>query len=568
MSQRPFVAYFSMEIALRSDLPSYSGGLGVLAGDTLRSSADLGLPVVGITLLHRQGYFRQQVGPDGDQRELPDPWRPEAWLEPGTPRVRVEVAGKQVSVRAWRYRITGERGHQVPVYLLDTDLPENSPEARHLTDHLYGGDDAYRLAQELVLGIGGVRMLGALRLGTFDRFHLNEGHAALAILALAEETLENGLASDFAEAVADVRGRCVFTTHTPVPAGHDRFPRALALETLGPDRFARLAALGVHDELNMTELALEGSRFVNGVAMRHGEVSRDLFPGYPIRSITNGVHPATWASPPFQALYDRHLQHWRSDPACLRGVLAVDLEEIAAAHTEAKRALLGRVHTDTGRHLDPEALLIGFARRSTAYKRPLLALSDLDRLLAIARERGPLQLVFAGKAHPRDDAGRSAIREISELAGKLKGDVQIVFLPGYDMALGALLVSGSDVWLNTPIPLMEASGTSGMKAALNGVPSLSVLDGWWVEGCVEGVTGWSIGDDGDGEGLGSQERDRRHAASLYQKLDEDVARLFYDNPTGFHEMMRNAIALNGTYFTSHRMVQQYLFEAYRAPVVP
>ena len=302
--------------------------------------------------------------------------------------------------------------------------------------------------------------------------------------------------------------------------------------------------------------------------MRHGEVSRDLFPGYPIRSITNGVHPATWASAPFQALYDRHLQHWRSDPACLRGMLAVDPEEIAAAHGEAKRALLDRVRALTGQRLDPAALLIGFARRSTAYKRPTLVLRDTSRLASIAREHGPLQLVFAGKAHPRDEVGRDTIRQIAGIAQQTRGDVSIVFLPGYDMSLGSLLVSGSDVWLNTPIPRMEASGTSGMKAALNGVPSLSVLDGWWIEGCVEGVTGWSIGDDGDGHGLTAHERDRRHAAALYEKLDEAVAPTYYREPEGFRRIMRNAIALNGTYFTTHRMVQQYLFEAYRDPVVP
>jgi starch phosphorylase len=565
MTDRPFVAYFSMEIAIRSDLPTYSGGLGVLAGDTLRSSADLGLPVVGVTLLHRKGYFRQDLDADGTQRELTDAWSPEAWVQPFEPRVAVEVAGKPVVVRAWRSQIVGARGEVVPVYFLDTDLAENPPEARRLTDHLYGGDTAYRIAQEVVLGIGGVRMLRALGYHHIDRFHLNEGHAALAILALLDEELERPRGIELPGAVDAVRGCCAFTTHTPVPAGHDRFPADLVLRTLGPERCEQLTHLGIDGELNMTELALAGSRFVNGVAMRHGEVSRGLFPGYPIRSITNGVHPGTWVSLPFRALYDRHFAHWRNDPAALRGMLAVDIAEIAAAHSEAKRALLEAVRVSASIQLDPQGLVIGFARRATAYKRPTLVLRDLRRLERIASEHGPIQLVFAGKAHPRDQAGRALIREVFAAAARARGDLRIAFLPGYDMDLARLMVSGSDLWLNTPIPPLEASGTSGMKAALNGVPSLSILDGWWVEGCVEGVTGWAIGiDSGEVKSAESEEtRDRGHADALYRKLEEVVAPAFYGDPVGFLELRRNVIALNAPYFTTHRMVLQYLFEAYR-----
>ena len=554
-----------MEIALRSDLPTYSGGLGVLAGDTLRSCADLGLSVTGVTLLHRKGYFRQTLDADGRQRAQPVEWDPDAELDKLTPRVRVEVRGEPVLVRAYRYRIRGARGHEVPVYLLDTDLPENSPEMRAITDHLYGGDDSYRLCQELVLGVGGVRILRKLGYQAIDRFHLNEGHAALAIGALVEEKLEDGTAPDAAAALQDIRPSCVFTTHTPVPAGHDKFPRKLALEILGEKVVEHLGALGVDEELNMTLLALEGARFVNGVAMRHGEVSRGMFPGYPIRSITNGVHPATWASQPFRLLYDRHVPHWRTDPASLRGITAVDLFEIQAAHRGAKLALLKTVEKLHGRRLDPDVLTIGFGRRATAYKRPTLILHDMKRLERIADRVGPIQLVFSGKAHPKDLEGQKLIRQINKASRRRSKKVSVVFLPGFDMEVCGRLVAGCDVWLNNPIAPLEASGTSGMKAAFNGVPSLSILDGWWVEGCVEGVTGWAIGRDGKEHEETPEERDLEDAFKLYEKLEEVVAPCFYHDPERFHEIMRYSISINASFFNTHRMIFQYLYEGYRTP---
>jgi starch phosphorylase len=562
LNHGPLVAYLSMEIALKPELPTYSGGLGVLAGDTLRSGADLGLSMAAVSLVHRRGYFHQEIGGDGGQQALPAAWRPESQLELLEPRVKVSVAGTPVTVRAWLWRVRGEGAHEVPVYLLDTDLPENAPEARHITDSLYGGDLRYRLCQEIVLGIGGVRMLRALGYDRIDRFHLNEGHAALAVLALVEEEMGNaGL--DLESALERVRPHCVFTTHTPVPAGHDRFPRALAEELLGQETCARLETLGVGDELNMTALALESSGFVNGVAMRHGEVSRGMFPDYTIRSITNGVHAATWTSPPFQRLYDRHIPDWRRDPNCLRGLIALDPEEIWMAHAEAKQALLDAVRNATGRSWDPSRLTLGFARRATAYKRPTLIFRDLARLRRLAARRGPIQLVFAGKAHPHDQEGQDAIRSITEKSGDDENDVDVAFLPGYDTELARLMVAGVDVWLNTPIPPLEASGTSGMKAALNGVPSLSILDGWWIEGCVEGVTGWAIGEDESEHQLTAEALDDLHADELYSKLETAVLPSFYERPQRIREIMRSSIALNGSFFNTHRMLLQYLFEAYR-----
>jgi starch phosphorylase len=552
-----------MEIGLESGLPTYAGGLGVLAGDTLRSCADLGVAVCGVTLVHRQGYFRQGVAPDGEQRERQDPWSPEGRLEALAPRVAVDVGGKAVRLRAWRFRIAGERGVEIPVYLLDADLPENTAEHRRLTDRLYGGDDAYRLGQEILLGIGGVRMLRALGHGLINRFHLNEGHAALAIPELIE-ALHTSSQGDREAGVEQARSRCIFTTHTPVPAGHDRFPESLWKPAVGERIAARLGELGVEGELNLTQVALTGSRFVNGVAMRHGEVSRSMFPGYPIRSITNGVHLATWAAPSFRALFDHHIPHWRSDAFSLRHATAIALDEIAAAHAAAKRRLLETVHDRTGRALDPNALTLGFGRRATAYKRATLVLRDLAALRRIRDGAGPLQLVFSGKAHPNDTEGRQIIHEIHRLAHKAGDDLPIVFLPGYDMDVCARLVAGCDVWLNTPIPPLEASGTSGMKAAVNGVPSLSMLDGWWVEGCIENVTGWAIGRDREGTNLPADERDRLHAGQLYEKLESVVAPCFYREPGQFLCIMRQAIAINASHFNTQRMVQEYLFEAYQS----
>jgi starch phosphorylase len=437
--------------------------------------------------------------------------------------------------------------------LLDTDLADNAPPDRALAGRLYGGDERYRLAQEIVLGIGGVRLLAAAGYDQIRRYHLNEGHAALAPLELVRAENEGRPASEWR--FDKVRRSSIFTTHTPVPAGHDRFDWDLVRRVLGPfvpdDVLGMLA--GRDGRFNTTALALDLSGFVNGVAQRHEEVSREMFPGYGIHHVTNGVHSATWTCPAFRQLYDRHLPGWSADPAMLRNAGRVPDGEIWEAHIEAKRELLRSVRSSTGRTFDEDALTIGFARRAALYKRADLVFSDIERLRELARHHGRIQLVFAGKAHPRDEGGKDAIRHVFAAAHALGDDVPVVFLPNYDMALARIITAGVDLWLNTPQRPLEASGTSGMKAAHNGVPSLSVLDGWWLEGHVEGVTGWSIG--------GTTPESDGDAADLYAKL-ETILPLFHRDRAGWIATMKSAIALNASFFNTHRMVQQYVANAY------
>lgn len=538
------IAYFSMEIALDERFSTYSGGLGILAGDTLRSAADLGLPMVAVTLAYPNGYFRQTIDAAGRQHESPDTWAPAKLLNPVIARVSVKIEGRDVRVAAWRFDVVGVDGAIVPAYLLDTDLEENSPWDRAITATLYGGDSRYRLAQEIVLGIGGGRLLEALGYRSIETYHMNEGHAALVALELLEQVPGSARAT-----FDSVRPLCVFTTHTPMPAGHDRFEVALLRSVLGTELTDRLRRLGLIEEgtLNMTHLALRASRFVNAVAMRHGEVSRDMFPGYDISSITNGVHAATWVAPPFARLFDREIPEWRRDNYQLRHAIGLHPDELQTAHVEAKQALFTEVYERTGVKFATDVLTLGFARRATGYKRADWLFHDPQKLRALCAKVGRLQIVYGGKAHPHDEPGKAGIRHIHEARAALRDVLDVVYVPNYDMTLAKYIVSGVDVWLNNPQPPLEASGTSGMKAALNGIPSLSVLDGWWVEGCLEDRTGWAI--------------DELRDDSIYEKIAHLAAQLGA-SPRAYGELMRNAISVNGSFFNTQRMVQQYARLAY------
>lgn len=557
------VAYFSMEIGLDPGMPTYAGGLGVLAGDTVKTAADIRLPLVAVTLLYRNGHFFQRLDAQGVQTEEPVNWIIEDFLQPLDARAQIEIEGRKVQIRAWRYLYTGQSGYQVPVYLLDTDVQENSEWDRTLTGVLYGGDQYYRFCQELLLGIGGVRMLCALGHQQIGRFHLNEGHAALLVLGLLEEAqARHGAESVSAEMVDAVRECCIFTTHTPVPAGHDQFPAEVARRVLGDRLWGWLRICGQDSMLNMTALALRCSRYINGVAMKHGEVSHSLFPGYPIHSITNGVHAATWAAPAFQVLYDRHVPDWRRDPLTLRYAVGIPGSEIWEAHDRAKRRLIEFINHETNEGFDVNVLTLGFARRAASYKRAALLFHDLERLKALTKQAGRIQLVFSGKSHPHDQGGKDLIRLVHQFRDMLRGHIPVVYLGNYDMVLAKILCAGVDVWLNTPLPPHEASGTSGMKAAMNGVPSLSVLDGWWIEGHIEGVTGWAIGDRVEACLEPKEGMDACHAAALYDKLEQKVIPCFYRDRSRFIDMMRYTVAVNGSFFNTHRMVAQYMNDAY------
>ncbi|MCB2004685.1 MAG: alpha-glucan family phosphorylase [Burkholderiaceae bacterium] len=562
------IAYFSMEIALADTVPTYSGGLGVLAGDTIRSAADGEVPMVAVTLVHRKGYFRQRLDAQGNQTEEAQPWSPADRLTELPARVTVSIEGRAVVLRAWRFDTHGVGGAVVPTYLLDADLPDNTPADRTLTDHLYGGDQRYRLCQEIILGIGGVRMLRALGYESIRRFHMNEGHAALLVLELGyEEMRRRGQTEVNREIAVAVRTLCVFTTHTPVPAGHDQFALGLLHHVLTDfdhayDRSA--VAFCLDGILNMTYLALDNSHYINGVAKRHGEISRQMFGQYKIDSITNGVHAGFWIAPQIQAVLDRHISSWREDNASLRYALGIPRHELWSAHQSARQELVAWINQHNSTQLFSNTFTIGFARRATAYKRADLLFHDLRRLLALHANAGPIQIVYGGKAHPHDGGGKELIRTIFAQIEQLRGRLSVVYLEDYDIAVARRMVAGVDLWLNTPQPPLEASGTSGMKAAMNGVPQLSVPDGWWLEGCIEGVTGWSIGNGGGkgapaGTGIDEQDFD---AESLYNKLETVILPMFYQDQDRYIDVMRHAIALNGSFFNTERMVDQYVRKAY------
>ncbi|MFO8010776.1 MAG: alpha-glucan family phosphorylase [Dehalococcoidia bacterium] len=557
---RETIAYFSMEVGIDPNIPTYSGGLGVLAGDTLQAAADIGVGMVGVTLLYSSGYFRQHLDEYGNQMESPSDWEPEEFMEPLSTRIEVGIEGRQVMIRAWRYVVKGVSGETIPVYFLDTDLEGNSAWDRSLTTGLYGGDARYRLSQEIILGMGGIYMLQALGHMELKAYHMNEGHSAFLGLALLKRVLNERAEQQVTEDdMEQVRWKCIFTTHTPVPEGHDQFPAELVRQVVGDDIESLLESAGciMDGTLNMTHLALSFSHYVNGVSMRHEGISRGMFPGYPINSITNGVHALNWTSIPFRRLYDRYMPEWRRDNLYLRYAIRIPAADIQSSHKEAKDRMLAEVERRTGKRLNPDVLTLGFARRATAYKRADFFFYDIPRLKRMVRDYGKLQIIFGGKAHPKDTGGKKMIHRVFEAAEELHGTLSVVYLEGYDLSLARYLTSGVDLWLNTPLRPREASGTSGMKAAMNGVPTLSVLDGWWIEGHIEGVTGWSIG-----EGWDPESDPVKEIGSLYEKMERTIIPMYYQRPTEFAEVMRSTIALTASYYNSQRMVRQYLDNAY------
>ncbi|MGE0591598.1 MAG: alpha-glucan family phosphorylase [Vicinamibacterales bacterium] len=599
------IAYFSAEFALHQSLPIYAGGLGVLAGDHCKEASDLGVPLVGVGFMYPQGYFHQSLSADGWQEERYErlDWT-DAPIEPAiTPDGRpcitaVPLGNRSVLVAVWRVRVG-----RVPLYLLDTDLEENAPWDRELSARLYGGDRETRIQQEIILGIGGVRVLKALG-HDVAACHLNEGHAAFVVLQRIRDFCERGWS--FEEAHAEVRRTTVFTTHTPVPAGHDAFPFNLVEKhlagvwgDLGAHR-EQFLALGHYDNgsgplFNMTALALRTADGINGVSALHADVTRrmwaPLWPGVPpervpVRAVTNGVHVSTWIAAEIRRLFDEHLgRDWldrHDDPALGYAVLAIPDEAIWAAR-QALRSFLFTFVRERARHrwtvervaatrivaagtmFDQQTLTIGFARRFTSYKRPELVFADPDRLTRILTLHGrPVQLVFAGKAHPADDAGKHHLQQIYQRALDPRYGGRIAFIDDYDLHVAHFLVQGCDVWLNTPRKPLEASGTSGMKAAINGTPSLSIGDGWWAEGYA-GDNGWLI--QGDADPADQAAQDWADAQALYDLLEQQVVPAFYERdgrgiPRRWLRIVKESIRTVLPRFSTRRMVKQYVTELY------
>lgn len=562
LTKEPMIAYFSMEIGIQNNIPTYSGGLGVLAGDTIRSGADLKLPMVAVTLVSKKGYFRQELDEKGRQIESADPWDPSQYTTLLPTKISVHIEGRDVAVQAWLYKVRSLTGGIIPIFFLDTDVEGNIPEDREITSYLYGGDLAYRLKQEIVLGIAGVRMLHEIGF-EIKKYHMNEGHSSLLtieLLNMYKRPIEDVWDEKLVWDKDRIKDLCLFTTHTPIEAGHDKFPYDLVRNIMGElIPFDILKEIGGYEYLNMTLLGLNLSEYVNGVAKKHMEVSRNMFPGYEIAAITNGVHSYTWTFDSFKRLYDKYLPGWANEPELFVRIGRIPDEETWNAHMEAKRNLSDYIKAETGIEFNPEILTIGFARRATAYKRPHLLFSNFERLERIGT--GKLQIVFAGKAHPKDEAGKGLIEQIFSFKESLKDKIKMAYLKNYDMEIALRLVSGVDIWLNTPLRPREASGTSGMKAAHNGVLNFSVLDGWWIEGHIEGFTGWSIGPSPTETGL-IENMDTRDADDLYSKLEYLIIPLFYNDRVAWIRMMQNAIGKNAYYFNCHRMMRRYVTDAY------
>ncbi|HUX98406.1 MAG TPA: alpha-glucan family phosphorylase [Candidatus Deferrimicrobium sp.] len=549
MELSPKIAYFSMEIALESDIPTYSGGLGILAGDTLRSCADLEIPIVGVTLVYNNGYFYQLLDNNGNQIEKDVRWEFSDLLERVPVTVKVTIQGKDVIIGAWVYEITGPTDYRIPIYLLDTYEEENEDWQKNFTRILYDATPFERICQEIILGIGGLRMLSALGYKDINVHHMNEGHAAFLTLELLK---------DFKGNVDEVKKRTVFTTHTPVPAGQDRFSYDLVQDVFRNDLLPQnIREFAGQSELNMTQLCLSLSKYANGVSKKHREITQKMFPNFRIDSITNAVHSPTWINPLLGDFFSEFFPNWKYNPKVFEKFEVLENDELWRRHQIIKNQLLDYQKSHSWVLFDNKLLTIGFCRRITPYKRPTLIFKDLDRLGKICKNK--VQFIFAGKTHPRDGDGKQLIRDIFSASEYLwdKYRVGLTFLDNYDMNLSKLIVPGVDLWLNTPKRYQEASGTSGMKAAHNGVLNFSVLDGWWLEGysASKGIAGWSIGP-GPDDPKAEQNDDYVDSQDFYNKLESEIIPLYYKERDNWITRMKHAISLIA-YFNTNRMVMEY-----------
>ena len=540
------IAYFSAEIGISSSLPTYSGGLGVLAGDHIKAAGDIGINLCAITLLYREGYFRQRVDEDGIQSETYPKFDPHPLLKKIKNKFTLRLRERNVWIQVYRFDYKGQGGAIIPIYFLDTDIEDNFDDDRIITQRLYSGNKNHRILQEAILGFGGMQLLEDLNQNRIKKYHMNEGHCSFLVLSLYEK---------FKGDIEKIKSLCHFTTHTPVPAGHDHFSEKRVkklLYGLIPDDL-KLPSLVQNGRLHMTELGLYFSNSANGVSKLHGTVARDQFPWTNIGHITNGVHHSYWMASPLKRMFNKYIPEWTKNPNLLLKVDDIPDEVLWEAHIERKMYLLGYANSQVTKALDANTLTIGFARRAATYKRAQLIFNDMNRLESLGRNK--IQIVFSGKAHPNDSEGKELIRQIVKKSQAMFGKVKIIFLENYNMWLGRMITSGVDVWLNTPLRPNEASGTSGMKATLNGIPNLSVLDGWWEEGCKDGINGWAVGNP-------ENPNDKKDADHLYSTLENDVIPTFYEDRKKWIKMMREAIK-TGIDFTAHRMIKEYESKYYK-----
>lgn len=537
------VAYFSMEIALENDIKNFAGGLGVLAGDILRAASEKKYPILAVSLLYKHGYFKQVITKKGKQETRVDKTNfSKLKLLPF--KINLNISQDKVVVRAWKYILKSGDGLEIPVYLLDSDWPENREKHRRLCENLYDGDLRKKLKQSIILGRGGVKLLEKLRETDVKKIHLNEGHGALAAI----ELFLNSKKKSLSDKIKEVREKLVFTTHTPVVAGHDIYFGEFLLK-YQPDFPIKVKGLVKDDRVNFTNLAMFFSSYINGVSLKHRAVSRKMFPAYKIDSITNGINSSLWTAPEFKELFDRYIPNWQEKNELLKQAEKISLLEIKSAHQKAKLRLIKLVEEKTKLKFREDVFTITFARRFAPYKRPSLLLDDLEALKKINKKVGKIQIIYSGKAHPNDVVGQTLISEVNKRIKELAKEIKIAFLENYDIEIAKVLVAGSDLWLNNPVAPNEASATSGMKAAHNGIPQLSTLDGWWPEAYPK-KTGWIIKDDGVEN-------------NLLEVLSEKIIPLYYKKEEEYFKICRKAISLNAAKFNTQRVLGEYIKKAYR-----
>lgn len=539
------IAYFSLEYGINDDVKLYAGGLGILAGDTLKTAADKKLDYTGVGILYKKGYFKQIINAEGHQETLEDLWDYEKLLKLVLKPQEYQIGGYKVWLQVWELPVKSING-SIPLYLIDTDLEQNDEYFRSISYHLYPNDYLLKHKQELVLGIGGVQILEKI-LGIIpDIIHINESHAGFCTIPLLKRFSKE-----------EVKQKLVFTTHTPISAGHEVFTNEQIREYLGDDFEVLDSQFKDSEHIKLTEICLFYSKFANGVSEKHSKVASKMFPEYTFDFITNGVEVNSWVNPVMAELFDKHIDNWRLKPQNLRLAQNINNVDFAQAKKSIKVALFDRLNEQNGTNLDPEIFTIGFARRAANYKRMNLLFKDFERLEKIASKFTKLQVIFSGKAHPNDELGQKYIREIIEVTKKKSQHIEVCFLTDYNMEISGHLVAGVDIWLNNPVVPLEASGTSGMKASLNGVPSFSTIDGWWPEGLVEGVTGWSIGTGKEGEDFLEEESN-----DLYSKLEHVILPIFFNDSKDWINIQKSSISINGSYFNTSRMLDEYLLKAY------